>query len=99
MEMVLGSESAETSLPVDRKLTKAETGGLFRIAVKLMMARSDNDVLIEWSSIARTIADATSDYIPLVNLISVFFQIRDDYMNLQSAEVSSTPLSAIGSFS
>jgi hypothetical protein len=41
---VLGSESAETSLPVDRKLTKAETGGLFRIAVKLMMARSDNDV-------------------------------------------------------
>lgn len=29
-----------------------------------------------------------SDYVPLVNLISVFFQIRDDYMNLQSAEVS-----------
>jgi hypothetical protein len=30
----------------------------------------------------------TSDYVPLVNLISVFFQIRDDYMNLQSTEVS-----------
>jgi hypothetical protein len=30
-----------------------------------------------------------SDYVPLVNLISVFFQIRDDYMNLQSPEVSS----------
>ena len=28
-----------------------------------------------------------SDYVPLVNLISVFFQIRDDYMNLQSTEV------------
>lgn len=27
-----------------------------------------------------------SDYVPLVNLISIFFQIRDDYMNLQSAE-------------
>jgi geranylgeranyl diphosphate synthase type 3 len=30
----------------------------------------------------------TSDYIPLVNLIGVFFQIRDDLMNLQSNEVS-----------
>jgi hypothetical protein len=29
-----------------------------------------------------------SDYVPLVNLISVFFQIRDDYMNLYSNEVS-----------
>lgn len=29
-----------------------------------------------------------SDYVPLVNLISIYFQIRDDYMNLQSAEVS-----------
>lgn len=28
-----------------------------------------------------------SDYVPLVNLISVYFQIRDDYMNLQSSEV------------
>lgn len=27
-----------------------------------------------------------SDYVPLVNLFSVFFQIRDDYMNLQSTE-------------
>lgn len=27
------------------------------------------------------------DYIPLVNLIGVFFQIRDDLMNLQSTEV------------
>lgn len=28
-----------------------------------------------------------SDYVPLVNLVSIFFQIRDDYMNLQSTEV------------
>ncbi|ORX39577.1 farnesyltranstransferase [Kockovaella imperatae] len=47
-----------------------KTGGLFRIAVKLMMARSASNV----------------DYVPLVNLISVYFQIRDDYMNLQSTQ-------------
>lgn len=29
------------------------------------------------------------DYVPLVNLIGVYFQIRDDLMNLQSAEVGS----------
>ncbi|KAF7303777.1 hypothetical protein MIND_00607300 [Mycena indigotica] len=30
---------------------------------------------------------ANRDYVPLVNLIGVYFQIRDDYMNLQSKEV------------
>ena len=30
------------------------------------------------------VTDKRSDYIPLADLISVFFQIRDDYMNLQS---------------
>jgi geranylgeranyl diphosphate synthase type 3 len=44
VEMVLGSESAFMSLAVGRQLIMTETGGLFRIAVKLMMARSDNDV-------------------------------------------------------
>ncbi|KAL7422096.1 hypothetical protein Q5752_002739 [Cryptotrichosporon argae] len=47
-----------------------KTGGLFRLAVKLMMAKSESNV----------------DYVPLVNLISIAFQIRDDYMNLQSDE-------------
>ena len=28
-----------------------------------------------------------SDFVPLVNLIGVYFQIRDDYCNLQSTEV------------
>lgn len=28
-----------------------------------------------------------SDYVPLVNLIGIYFQIRDDYMNLQSDQV------------
>ena len=31
---------------------------------------------------------AASDYVPLVNLFGVYFQIRDDYMNLQSSQVS-----------
>ncbi|KII95530.1 hypothetical protein PLICRDRAFT_48481 [Plicaturopsis crispa FD-325 SS-3] len=49
-----------------------KTGGLFRIAIKLMMACATTNVDV--------------DYIPLVNLIGIFFQIRDDYMNLQSTE-------------
>ncbi|TFY83754.1 hypothetical protein EWM64_g252 [Hericium alpestre] len=39
-------------------------------AVKLMMACATTNI--------------ATDYVPLVNLISVHFQIRDDYMNLQS---------------
>ncbi|KAF8514327.1 terpenoid synthase [Hysterangium stoloniferum] len=50
-----------------------KTGGLFRIAIKLMMAKSSSTV----------------NYIPLVNLISIYFQIRDDYMNLHSSEYES----------
>jgi hypothetical protein len=33
-----------------------------------------------------------SDYVPLTDLIGIYFQIRDDYMNLQSNQVSSLPL-------
>lgn len=47
-----------------------KTGGLFRLAVQLMKAESAND----------------KDYVPLVNTIGLLFQIRDDYMNLASAE-------------
>ncbi|RKF57828.1 Geranylgeranyl pyrophosphate synthase [Erysiphe neolycopersici] len=49
-----------------------KTGGLFRLAVKLMQAESKN----------------LKDCIPLVNLIGVIFQIRDDYQNLSSQEYS-----------
>ncbi|GBE83942.1 Geranylgeranyl pyrophosphate synthase [Sparassis crispa] len=49
-----------------------KTGGLFRVAVKLMMACSTTNVDV--------------DYVPLVNLFGVYYQIRDDYMNLQSTE-------------
>jgi len=49
-----------------------KTGGLLRVAVKLMMACGSLNVDV--------------DYVPLVNLIGVYFQIRDDYMNLQNNE-------------
>jgi len=49
-----------------------KTGGLFRLAVKLMMACASQNQDI--------------DYVPLVNLIGVFYQIRDDYYNLQSPD-------------
>lgn len=47
-----------------------KTGGLFRLAIKLMQQES------------RLNTDA--DFIPLVCLIGIMFQIRDDYMNLSS---------------
>jgi len=49
-----------------------KTGGLFRVAVKLMMACATTNIDV--------------DYVPLVNLFGIFYQIRDDYMNLQSSE-------------
>ncbi|KAF9483315.1 terpenoid synthase [Pholiota conissans] len=49
-----------------------KTGGLLRIGIKLMMACSTTNCHV--------------DYVPLVNLIGVYFQIRDDLMNLQSTE-------------
>ncbi|KAH8551726.1 isoprenoid synthase domain-containing protein [Umbelopsis sp. PMI_123] len=45
-----------------------KTGGLLRLAVRLMMAASNVEM----------------DYTRLVNLVGIHFQIRDDYMNLQS---------------
>ncbi|OAA33361.1 geranylgeranyl diphosphate synthase [Moelleriella libera RCEF 2490] len=47
-----------------------KTGGLFRLGIKLMQAESAS----------------TLDCVPLVNLVGLIFQIRDDYMNLSSAE-------------
>jgi geranylgeranyl diphosphate synthase type 3 len=49
-----------------------KTGGLLRIGIKLMIACSTSNVGV--------------DYVPLVNLIGIYFQIRDDLMNLQSTE-------------
>ncbi|KAG2049396.1 terpenoid synthase [Suillus hirtellus] len=50
----------------------AETGGGFRMPVRLMMALAMKNLEV--------------DFIPLVNIIGVYFQIWDDYMNLQSTE-------------
>ncbi|KAI0250052.1 isoprenoid synthase domain-containing protein [Lactifluus subvellereus] len=47
-----------------------KTGGLLRVGVKLMMACASQN--------------ANVDYVPLVNLIGIYFQVRDDYMNLQN---------------
>ncbi|KAL4725320.1 geranylgeranyl pyrophosphate synthetase [Fusarium chlamydosporum] len=49
-----------------------KTGGLFRLGIKLMAAE----------------ANGPTDCVPLVNLIGLIFQIRDDYMNLSSKEYS-----------
>ncbi|KAJ1968389.1 hypothetical protein IWQ62_001278 [Dispira parvispora] len=49
-----------------------KTGGLLRLAVKMMQHCSDSNV----------------DYIDLVNNFGVYFQVRDDFMNLRSAEYS-----------
>ncbi|KAB5592782.1 hypothetical protein CTheo_3766 [Ceratobasidium theobromae] len=57
------------------EMVNNKTGGLFRIAIKLMMALSPVEPIV--------------DYVPLVNLIGVYFQIRDDYMNLQSSQYAS----------
>jgi len=51
-----------------------KTGGLFRIAIKLMLAAATSG--------------HNENYIPLVNLVGIIFQIRDDYQNLQSDKYS-----------
>ncbi|KAF8456077.1 isoprenoid synthase domain-containing protein, partial [Kalaharituber pfeilii] len=49
-----------------------KTGGLFRLAIKLMQAESRTGL----------------NLVSLVNLIGLTYQIRDDYMNLQSDQYS-----------
>ncbi|RJE24352.1 Polyprenyl synthetase [Aspergillus sclerotialis] len=45
-----------------------KTGGLFRLAIKLMQLESES----------------SRDFLPLADLLGIIFQIRDDYKNLQS---------------
>ncbi|KAK9461950.1 isoprenoid synthase domain-containing protein [Lipomyces oligophaga] len=49
-------------------MVENKTGGLFRLAVKLMQAESESK----------------TDFTHLANLIGILYQIRDDYLNLQS---------------
>lgn len=46
-----------------------KTGGLFRLAVGLMQAFSEN---------------RDTNFTPLLNLLGLYFQIRDDYLNISS---------------
>ncbi|KAG0140973.1 hypothetical protein CROQUDRAFT_674369 [Cronartium quercuum f. sp. fusiforme G11] len=52
------------------QMVNNKTGGLFRIAIKLMIALSP--------------LSSIPDYLPLVDLIGIIFQIRDDLLNLSS---------------
>merc|ERR1711916_420567 len=51
-------------------MVKDKTGGLFRLAIGVMQSFSSNE----------------TDYLPLVNLLSVYFQVRDDLINLASSD-------------
>ncbi|KAF9168336.1 geranylgeranyl pyrophosphate synthetase [Mortierella sp. AD010] len=50
-----------------------KTGGLLRLAVRLMQA---------------AVGNSKEDYVPMVELIGIHYQIRDDYLNLQSSQYS-----------
>lgn len=52
------------------QMVKDKTGGVLRTIMKIMMACATTNTNV--------------DYIPLSNLIGIYYQIRDDYMNLQS---------------
>eukprot|EP00123_Amoebidium_parasiticum_P000656 comp11520_c0_seq1/m.5968 comp11520_c0_seq1/g.5968 ORF comp11520_c0_seq1/g.5968 comp11520_c0_seq1/m.5968 type:complete len:319 (-) comp11520_c0_seq1:418-1374(-) len=52
------------------KMVKQKTGGLFRLAVKLMQIFSENK----------------NDFMPLLDNLGLYFQIRDDYINLVDTE-------------
>ena len=53
------------------EMVQNKTGGLFRLAVKLMQAESSEK--------------GRRDCVPLVNLMGLIFQICDDYLNLSSS--------------
>lgn len=53
-----------------------KTGGLFRLAVGLLQSFATEN--------------ATTDYTPLVNAMALYFQIRDDLVNLASEDYSKT---------
>ncbi|EPQ26750.1 uncharacterized protein PFL1_05729 [Pseudozyma flocculosa PF-1] len=68
------------------EMVNNKTGGLFRIAIKLMISQSPTfSRILSPSASGSTDADVP-DLLPLVNLIGLLFQIRDDFMNLQSSK-------------
>jgi geranylgeranyl diphosphate synthase type 3 len=62
-----------------------KTGGLFRLAIKLMQAESKTDMYVVLSFSTAFLAPANtppSDCTPLVSTIGLLFQILDDHLNL-----------------
>ncbi|KAF8172541.1 farnesyltranstransferase [Mycena galopus ATCC 62051] len=58
------------------EMAKDKTGGLLRMGVRLLTAFSETPV--------------EGDYISFVNLVAVYYQIRDDFMNLRSSVYTAT---------
>jgi len=56
-------------------MANGKAGAMLRVAIRLMMACGTTNIDV--------------NYVPLVNLLGLFGQIRDDLMNLQSAEYTS----------
>lgn len=56
-----------------KRMTIRKTGGLFMLAIRLMKLFSESD----------------KDFSKLTAILGLYFQIRDDYCNLTSEEVSS----------
>jgi geranylgeranyl pyrophosphate synthase len=57
--------------------TAAETAGLFRMLARMLDAKSDSPTKLDVTLLTR-----------FMTLLGRLFQIRDDYMNLTSADVS-----------
>jgi geranylgeranyl diphosphate synthase type 3 len=62
-----------------------KTGGFFRVAAQLMFAEAEVG-----NSGAESNASQNNDLLDLITLLGRYYQIRDDYNNLVSPEVSAT---------
>lgn len=63
------------------EMVNKKTGGLLRLAIRLMQACSRSSVYD-----AKAIVSNIRDYVPVVDLIGILFQIRDDYQNLMDLQ-------------
>lgn len=63
------------------EMIKNKTGGLLRLAVRLMQEYSSSNVYCP-----KAFSFNTRNYAPIADLIGILFQIRDDYLNLQDPE-------------
>lgn len=78
LQMIDGSEFNprwRSATRASMSLIPAETGGLFRLLARLLLAESIHEDQAEFDQLSR--------------LLCRLFQIRDDYQNLMSEEVSS----------